>query len=124
MSLRKQFKKEIFICDFNDTPKPYTYLTIENRPATPGIYVSVYSKSNSAVSSILLHGCTTWALTKRIEKKLDSNYTRMPWVILNHPGDSTPQSSSGTATNHPSWKLSKLDEPDMQDTAREVWMSS
>ena len=32
---------------------------------------------------ILLYGCTTWTLTKRIEKKLDSNYTRMLRVILN-----------------------------------------
>ena len=27
--------------------------------------------------SILLYGCTTWTLTKRLEKKLDGNYTRM-----------------------------------------------
>ena len=33
--------------------------------------------------SILLYGCTTWTLTKRLEKKLDSNYTRMQWAILN-----------------------------------------
>ena len=33
--------------------------------------------------SILLYGCTTWTLTKRMEKKLDSNYTRMLRVILN-----------------------------------------
>ena len=26
---------------------------------------------------ILLYGCTTWTLTKHIEKKLDGNYTRM-----------------------------------------------
>ena len=31
----------------------------------------------AAVVSILLYGCTTWTLTKRLEKKLDSNYTRM-----------------------------------------------
>ena len=31
----------------------------------------------AAVISILLYGCTTWMLTKRMEKKLDSNYTRM-----------------------------------------------
>ena len=28
-------------------------------------------------------GCTTWTLTKRQEKKLDGNYTRMLWAILN-----------------------------------------
>ena len=31
----------------------------------------------AAVVSILLYGCTTWMLTKHMEKKLDSNYTRM-----------------------------------------------
>ena len=35
-----------------------------------------------------------------------------------------PQSSSCTATYHPSRKLSKLDEPDMRDTAGEVETSS
>ena len=33
--------------------------------------------------SILLYGCTTWTLTKRLEKKLDGNYTRMLQAILN-----------------------------------------
>ena len=33
--------------------------------------------------SILLYGCTTWMLTKRLEKKLDGNYTRMLQAILN-----------------------------------------
>ena len=36
-----------------------------------------------AVVSILLYGCTTWMLTKRMEKKLDSNYTRILRAILN-----------------------------------------
>ena len=35
------------------------------------------------VVSIQLYGCTTWTLTKRLEKKLDGNYTRMLWAILN-----------------------------------------
>ena len=30
-----------------------------------------------------LYGCTTWTLTKRLEKKLDGNYTRMLRAILN-----------------------------------------
>ena len=33
--------------------------------------------------SILLYGCTTWTLTKRLEKKLDGNYSRMLRAILN-----------------------------------------
>ena len=37
----------------------------------------------AAVVSILLYGCTTWTLTKRMEKKLDGNYTRMLRNILN-----------------------------------------
>ena len=40
------------------------------------------------------------------------------------PGGNTPQSSSYTATYHPSRKLSKLDEPDMQDIPWEVGTSS
>ena len=37
----------------------------------------------AAVVSILLYRCTTWTLTKRLEKKLDGSYTRMLRVILN-----------------------------------------
>ena len=37
----------------------------------------------AAITSILLYGCTTWTLTKRLEKKLDGNYTRMLRAILN-----------------------------------------
>ena len=37
----------------------------------------------AAVASILLYVCTTWTLTKRLEKKLDGNYTRMLRAILN-----------------------------------------
>ena len=37
----------------------------------------------AAVLSILLYGCTTWTLTKCMEKKLDGNYTRMLQAILN-----------------------------------------
>ena len=36
----------------------------------------------AAVVSILLYGYTTWTLTKRMEKKLDGNYTRMLRAIL------------------------------------------
>ena len=37
----------------------------------------------ATVTSILLYGCTAWTLTKRMEKKLEGNYTRMVRVILN-----------------------------------------
>ena len=39
-------------------------------------------------------------------------------------GGSTPQRSGCTATYHPSRKLSKLDKPDMRDTAGEVGTNS
>ena len=42
-----------------------------------------YSFFQAAVVSILLYGCTTWTLTKRLKKKLDGNYTRMSRAILN-----------------------------------------
>ena len=37
----------------------------------------------ATIVSILLYGCTTWTQTKRLEKKLDGNYTRMLRAILN-----------------------------------------
>ena len=74
----------------------------------------------AVVISILLNGCTTWMLSKWLEKKLDNNYTRMLRAILNN----TPQGTNYTATCLPSQKLSKLDEPDMQDTAGKAGMSS
>ena len=41
------------------------------------------SFSQAAVVLIQLYGFSTWTLTKHIEKKLDSNYTRMLQAILN-----------------------------------------
>ena len=37
----------------------------------------------AAVASMLLYGCTTWTLTKRLEKKLDGNCTRILRAVLN-----------------------------------------
>ena len=81
-----------------------------------------YSFFQAAVVSILLYGCTTWTLTKRLEKKLNGNYTRRLRAILNKSWRQHP-------TRHQlycllSRKLFKLDEPDIQDTAGEAGMSS
>ena len=73
---------------------------------------------NIGVVSILLYGCTTWTLTKRL-KKLEC--CKQYWTS---PGGNTPQGTNYTATYLPSQKLSKLDEPDMQDTAGEAVTSS
>ena len=48
------------------------------------------STIQATVVSILLYGCTTWTLTKQLEKKLDGNYTRMLQAILNKSGRQHP----------------------------------
>ena len=78
----------------------------------------------AAVVSILLYGCTTWTLTKRIVKKLDGNYTRMLWAMLNKSWRQHPTKKQLYGHLLPSWKLLKLDEPDMLDTAGEIGTSS
>ena len=66
----------------------------------------------------------TWTLTKHMEKSL-TEITQEFWEqYWTSPGSSTLQSSSCTATYHPSRKLSKLDELDMRDTAGEVRTNS
>ena len=72
----------------------------------------------AAIVSILLYRCTTWTLTERLEKKLDGNYTRMLRTILDRSRRQHPAKQQ--LYGHLSRKLSKLDEPDMQDTAGEV----
>ena len=42
-----------------------------------------HSFFQEAIMSILLYGCTTWTLTKHMEKKFDGNYIRMLRAILN-----------------------------------------
>ena len=78
----------------------------------------------AAVMPIVLYGCTTWTLTKRMEKTLTATTQECWEQFWTGPGGSTPQNSSCTATYHPSRKLSKLDEPDMRDTAGEVRTNS
>ena len=77
----------------------------------------------AVVISILLYGCTTWTLTKRLEKldAITQEYCKQYWTS---PGGNTTQGTNYTATCLPSRKLSNLDEPDMQYTAGEVGMSS
>ena len=62
----------------------------------------------AAVLSVLLYECTTWTLTKRREKRIDGNYTRMLQAILNK-----------SWRQHPI-KLSEVDEPDMRNTPGKV----
>ena len=78
----------------------------------------------AAVTSILLYGCTTWTLTKRLEKKLDGNYTRMLRTILNKSWQQHPTRHQLYGHLPPSRKVFRLDEPDMRDTAGEAEMNS
>ena len=54
---------------------------------------------------------------RQLHKNVASN-------IDQNPGGNIPPGTNYTATCLPSWKLSKLDEPDMQDTAGEAGTSS
>ena len=77
----------------------------------------------TTIVSILLYGCTAWTLTKQ-RKGLTATTQECCEQYWTGPAGSTSQSSSCTATYHPSRKLSKLDEPDMHDTTGEVGTSS
>ena len=78
----------------------------------------------AAVVSILLYGCTTWTLTKRLERKLYGNYTRMLRAVLNKSWRQHPTRHQLYGHLPPSRKLYKLDEPDTRDTAGEARTSS
>ena len=55
-----------------------------------------------------------------MEKSLTATTQECCEQYWTSPGGSTPQNSSCTPTYYPSWKLSKLEEPDMWNTAGEV----
>ena len=61
-------------------------------------------------------------LTKRMAQKLDGNYTRMLRAVLNKSWRQHPTKQQ--LYDHLSRKLSKLNEPDMQDTSGEVRTNS
>ena len=57
--------------------------------------------------SILLYRCTTWMLTKRIEKKIDGNYTRMLRAILHKSWKQRPTKQQLYGHFHQLKKISK-----------------
>ena len=73
-----------------------------------------------AVVMILLYGCELNVDRKSL-MAITWECCKQYWTT---PGGNTPQSSSYTATYHPSRKLSKLDESDMRNTVGEVRMNS
>ena len=64
-----------------------------------------------------------WVKKRNNNKYLNDFYSKTLHVRLRNVSK-TPQSSSCMASNYPSRKLSKLDDPDMQETAGEVSASS
>ena len=61
-----------------------------------------------AVVSVQLYGCTTWTLTRHIEKKLDGNCIRMLRAISNKSWKKHPTKQQCMVTYHLSWRPSKL----------------
>ena len=58
--------------------------------------------------SILLYGCTTWTLTKRMEKKMDGDYTRMLQAILNKSWTQHPYKEAAVrayTTHHENYQI-------------------
>ena len=60
----------------------------------------------AVVISMLLYGCTTWTLTKRMEKSLTAIIQECCELYWTSPGGNTLQNSSCKATYQPSRKLS------------------
>ena len=75
-------------------------------------YSSKHSFFQAAIMSILLYGCTTWMLAK-LEKRLDSNYTRMRWAILNRSWRQHPTKQQLYSHLLPITKTIQIDEPNM-----------
>ena len=73
---------------------------------------------------MFLYECTTWTLTKHMEKKLYDNYTRKLRVVLDKSWRQHPTKQQLYGHLLPITKVPKLDEPDMQDTAGEVRTNS
>ena len=86
--------------------------------------LALLSFFQAAVVSMLLYGCTTWTLTKQLEKKLDGNYTRMLRAILNKSWRQHPTRRQLYGHLPPITKLYRSDEPDTRDTAGEARTSS
>ena len=78
----------------------------------------------AAVISILLYDALHRRWLNVWRKSLTATTKECCKQFWTNPGCNTPQSSSCTATDLPSRKLSMLDEPDMQDTAGEAGMIS
>ena len=78
----------------------------------------------AAVVSILLYGCTTWTLTKRLTNNLDGNYTRMLRAILNRSMRQHPTRHQLYSRLPPITKTIQVRRTRQQDTAGEARTNS
>ena len=76
---------QVLLYNTNYSLQYYCYLTLIILFAHSQMFssIAIITLFQAAVISILLYGCTTWTLTKQLEKKLDGNYSRMLRAILN-----------------------------------------
>ena len=87
----------------------FVYMATQQLDGTSLKLVDKFTYLGSSVSSTETDIDTTWKLTKRLEKKIHGNYTRMLRAILNKYWRQHPKGTNYTATCLPSRKLSKLD---------------
>ena len=73
---------------------------------------------------VLLYGCTTWMLIKRLEKSLMAIAQECYELYWTNPGSNISQNSICMATYLPSLKPSKSDKQDIQGTAGGVRTNS
>ena len=78
----------------------------------------------AAVISILLYGCCTWTQLNVWRTSLSVITLECCELYWTSHGGNTQQNSTCMVTYQPSWKLSILDEPYVQDTTREVSTNS
>ena len=99
-----------------------TFLHLKNLPYQAGISINLFIK----LQFFFQLECTYLNLRssfpmEKISKVFACLFCFLTWTS---PGGNTPQDTNCTATCLLSWKLFKLDEPDMQDTAGEAGTNS
>ena len=103
--------------------KEHLYTVLPNVYSLGYIYIYIYIYQ-AAVLTILLYGCTTWTLTKRMEKKLNGSCRRMLRVVLIKYWMQYTTKRQLYGHLSPISKTIMLDEQDMQDTAGVVRTNS
>ena len=122
MSEFKIFSPFYLLCVWICCPSTRQYMWFVGSQTRPIKWSSVSSKQRS---------CQYWYMDAPLGRWLNGWRKSLTAITQEccaqywtGPGDSTPQSSSYTATYHPSRKQQRLDEPDTWNTVGEVGISS